>query len=260
MKFYQVDAFTDTVFKGNPAAVMPLEEWLADDILQKIAGEHNLSETAFFIPYKDGYQLRWFTPTHEVPLCGHATLASSYVIFNHLQPTAQKITFYTLQSGMLTISREGNQIIMDFPVTPVVPNQERTDHLKAILPTLVQAYDSSMLILEFDSEAAVQNFQPDFEAIKQWDDHAIGITARADSSDYDFVSRLFAPKIGINEDPVTGALHCLLVDLWSKKMNKTTFKAKQVSARTGLLGVELIGSRVLIKGQAALVMEGRFYL
>lgn len=259
LDFYQVDAFSTQPFKGNPAGVVLLSSWPADEVLQAIAAENNLPETAFLLPHQDGYQIRWFAPSSEVPLCGHATLASAFVVFHHLPNPPEEIVFYTQTKGILTVHREADWIVMDFPVLSAEPialsNQTWLDQFP-----LVKAYEADKLLLVFPSEAAVRDFKPDLATVQQMHPLAIGITARAEQGDYDIVSRCFAPNLGIDEDPVTGSLHCALIDLWQQEMGKTSLKAWQASARGGAMKLQRIGDRVLIKGKATLFLMGKLFL
>ncbi len=258
-QFFQIDAFTSEVFKGNPAAVMPLNEWLPDDILLKIAKEHNQSETAFFIPLnnnKHDYELRWFTPAAEVDLCGHATLAASFVIFNHLCFNKNVIVFKTRFAGDLFVERKDDWLEMDFPAR--LPQVATADH------NLIEAMRFKTAPLEilknerewyfvFENKYQVLDIQPDFMALSQRADWQC-ITAKGD--DCDFVSRFFTANAGIIEDPVTGSTHCSLVPYWSSKLNKNEMTARQLSARGGFLKLGFSGSRVKIAGQAVLYARG----
>lgn len=256
--FFQVDAFTNEPFKGNPAAVVLLEEWLDPNLLQKIGAENNLPETAFLVPNQEGYDIRWFTPVREVPLCGHATLASAYVIFNHIHPDLQEITLQTKTKGHLILRQEQGQIIMDFPRIKV----ERLDVLPEGLEQLSfrRAFNSEKLILELPSADAIRNFQPDLDLIARLHPFGVAITALSDQAEFDFVSRFFVPNAGIDEDPVTGSLHCALADLWSKRLGKTELVAKQLSKRSGIVQMTVTGDRVLLRGDACLVIKGEIFV
>ncbi len=218
MKIYQVDAFTNQVFKGNPAAVVPLEKWLDDALMKNIAAENNLSETAFFVQAGDVFQIRWFTPTVEIELCGHATLASAYVIFHYLQYDKEQIHF-TCQVGDLFVTRKDDWITLNFPAIETQPVKSIPAVLSAAIGSHPLAlYDSdSKLVALLESEDDVLRCQPDFALIAQLEKNLI-ITAKG--NEVDFVSRFFAPKSGINEDPVTGSAHAVLIPFWSKKLNK----------------------------------------
>ena len=256
--FFQVDAFTDQAFGGNPAAVIPLEEWLDDQVLQLIALENNLSETAFIVPNKEGYHLRWFTPTKEVELCGHATLASGYVVLHFLQPTLDQVVFSTNVSGKLTVSKYQDKLVMDFPLIETKPMASIPNGLEGY--GLKKAFDSRNLILELSSEAAVRDFVPDLDHISQLHPHGVAITALSATPGIDFVSRYFVPNYGIPEDPVTGSLHCALADLWSKRLGKKVLSALQVSQREGRIDLEVHEDRVFLFGKACLMIKGTFDL
>ncbi|PCM43549.1 PhzF family phenazine biosynthesis protein [Marinobacter sp. ANT_B65] len=262
---YQVDAFTSEIFKGNPAAVMPLEEWLPDETLQALAAENNLSETAFFVRGSDtsnyDFHIRWFTPGVEVPLCGHATLASAWVIFHKLHWPAEQIRFHS-KSGPLGVGRTPDDwLVLDFPNLPI-EEQETPKIISEALDSTprtvfyVPADTNYMAVLE--SEAAVLAAQPDMRKLMQLGNQGLIITAPGETAD--FVSRYFAPGAGIDEDPVTGSTHSVLVPYWAKRLGRTRLEARQVSARGGLLHCELKGDRVGIAGQAAFYMEGTVHM
>lgn len=250
---YQVDAFTSKLFSGNPAAVCPLEAWLDPNQLLNIAAENNLSETAFFVKKNYFYELRWFTPEIEVDLCGHATLATGHVLFNHLGYAEKEIRFET-KSGRLTVTRSDDLISLDFPATPPV-KVDMTDNLtKGLGKKPLEVYKSRDYLALFETEKEVLSIQPDFKILEKLDALGIIITARGDTSD--FVSRFFAPAVGIDEDPVTGSAHTTLVPFWANKLNKTQFHAFQISKRGGKLFCQLAGDRVLISGKAKTYMKG----
>ncbi len=259
LDIFQVDAFTSKLFGGNPAAVVPLDAWLPDETMLAIAAENNLAETAFFVANGDGYDLRWFTPATEVPLCGHATLASSYVIFNELGYEAEVIKFTTRKRGDLSVSRDGDKLVLDFPAYPMNEIEPVEILRTAEFPPL-RYFESqdAMLILLMESQKAVAELRPDFRMIESLPYSEVIVTAKGD--DCDFASRMFAPKIGIPEDPVTGAIHCSLIPYWAKELGKNTLFARQVSERGGELYCELAGERVKIGGNAALYMKGEIYL
>jgi len=258
VKIYQIDTFTTHVFKGNPAAVVPLESWPEDSIMQNIAAENNLSETAFFVERDDYYELRWFTPTQEVPLCGHATLASAFVIFEELNYQAPQIRFVT-QVGDLFTSRTDNLLTLDFPATlyqvcedvpaPLVKGLGKTPST-----VLVSAESDPNYYAIFDSEDDVVETQPDLYILETL--HPYGVVVNAPGSQYDCVSRYFAPSYGIPEDPVTGSIHCVLIPYWASRLGKTKVNAAQLSERTGELFCEVNGSRVYISGYATKYLEG----
>jgi PhzF family phenazine biosynthesis protein len=254
---YQIDAFAEAPFTGNPAAVMPLESWLPDATLQAIAIENNLSETAFFVAEGDGWHIRWFTPGCEVDLCGHATLASAFVLMTELEPGRTHVRFRS-QSGPLEVSREGDLLVLDFPSRPPrqVPIPEGLE--AALGVPVVSAWEFRDLVALLDSEEAVRNLDPDMTALMKLDAFAVAVTARGREAD--FVSRFFVPKEGIPEDPVTGSLHCALVPFWAERLGRTRLQAHQVSRRGGRLDCELRGDRVRIGGRAVKVLEGTFLL
>jgi len=253
LSIYQVDAFTREAFHGNPAAVVPLEEWLPDETMLAIAAENNLAETAFFVKDGDGYRLKWFTPEIEIDLCGHATLASSYVLWNELGHTGDEIRFET-KSGTLSVTREGELMTLDFPSRPA----EETDAPEGLSQALggipQKVLKSRDYLAVFDTEAEVLALRPDFRAISDLGVHAVIATAAGDTSD--FVSRFFAPSVGVDEDPVTGSAHCTLIPYWAEQLGKNELYARQVSKRGGELFCELRGDRVRIGGNAVLYLKG----
>lgn len=250
---YQVDAFTSNFFGGNPAAVCPLTEWIDPGLMQSIAAENNLSETAFFVKKNDFYELRWFTPEIEVDLCGHATLASGFVLFNHLNYNEGEIKFET-KSGRLMVQRSGDLITLNFPANPPV-KIGTPDRLKEGLGKKpLEVCKSRDYLALFETEKEVLSIQPDFKILGKLETLGIIITARGDTSD--FVSRFFAPAAGIDEDPVTGSAHTTLVPYWAKRLNKTKFHAFQISKRGGELFCQLAGDRVLISGKAKTYLTG----
>lgn len=254
LKIYQIDAFTKTIFGGNPAAVVPLESWLDDAVMQKIAEENNLSETAFFAPESGGFGLRWFTPVSEVRLCGHATLASAFALFEILGFSGDTVAFET-KSGALTVAKEANgRLCMDFPMEPMMACDAPTQMLEATNATLLETFVEMDYMAVLGSEREVLELKPDFAKLKELDGRGVIVTARGETSD--FVSRFFAPKYGIDEDPVTGSAHCALAPYWGKKLGKTTLNAKQLSRRGGEIECELKADRVALKGYAAKYMSG----
>jgi PhzF family phenazine biosynthesis protein len=254
LPIYQVDAFTSDVFAGNPAAVCPLESWIDDKTMQAIAAENNLSETAFFVPNGDVFELRWFTPKVEVELCGHATLASAYVVFSILDYTKDIIRFQTVKSGELTVSREGDLLSMNFPRRKPTPVKCPAALARALHGEPPKVLKSVAYLAVFESEEQVRKMKPDFPPLEELDAHGVIITAKGEKSD--FVSRYFAYKIGIAEDPVTGSAHCTSVPYWSEKLGKTKLHALQVSERGGELFCEDLGDRVKISGNAVLYLDG----
>jgi len=253
LKMYQVDAFAKNVFEGNPAAVCPLEEWLDDVIMQKIANENNLSETAFFVQEEGGYRIRWFTPSSEVDLCGHATLASAYVLFELINIKEEEIVFQS-KSGALRVSKKGETYQMDFPALEFKESAIPDNVAKAFDKKVVACYSSMDYIVVFENEDDVANANVNLELLKEIDVRGVIITAR--SEQYDFVNRMFAPKYGIDEDPVTGSAFTQLIPYWKQVLNKTSFIAKQVSQRGGEVFCEIEGERVYISGYAVKYLEG----
>lgn len=254
---YQVDAFTDRAFGGNPAAVCPLEEWLPDDVMQMIAMENNLSETAFFVPEGDGFRLRWFTPTDEVVLCGHATLATAFVLFEVLGHQADTINFVTQKSGVLHVKRDGDLIVMDFPSLPaeeIKAPAGLSDAMGGIDPIAFFRAVKNMAVLK--DEAAVRAVVPDLEYIKHMDGYGLLVTAPG--TDTDCVCRYFGPQAGVDEDPVTGSAHCTLVPYWADRLGKNDIHSRQISARSGDVYCKLNGDRVQMAGHGKLIIEGTF--
>ncbi len=251
---YIVDAFTDKPFSGNPAAVCPLSEWFDDSTLQSMATENNLSETAFFVPNGDRFHLRWFTPEVEVPLCGHATLATSHVLFNHLNYSREEIVFES-QSGELSVRRKGELLIMDFPVNNPTPVEIPDSLIVALgaLPKEVHLSQDTYLVV-YETEDNILSINPNFSLLEQVDMPYIIVTSRGTKSD--FVSRFFTPKVGVPEDPVTGSAHCTLIPYWADRLNKNSLHAYQVSKRGGELFCENCGERVQIGGKAVTYAVG----
>lgn len=251
---YQVDAFADKVFSGNPAAVCPLTRWPDDALMQQIAKENNLSETAFFVKTGNVYHIRWFTPTVEVDLCGHATLASAHVLFEHLG-FDNDILFLTSRSGDLRVKKQDGMLVLDFPAgfyeEAEAPPALKEALGKSALHT-VQALDYLMAV--YNDEDFIRALQPDFQILRQLPYHAVIVTAPGNSCD--FVSRMFAPAIGIDEDPVTGSAHTILTPYWSKKLGKVHLLARQISERGGTLHCKMSGDRVEIGGQAVTYLTG----
>jgi PhzF family phenazine biosynthesis protein len=254
ISLYQIDAFTSELFKGNPAAVCPLDEWLPDGIMQAIAAENNLSETAFIVPTDSGFHIRWFTPVSEVDLCGHATLATAYVLFNILGFTKDKIEFDS-RSGILVVTKNNGWLVMDFPAQPPVPCDTPKEIFQSFNAVPIECLKSEDLIVVFENEIDVESANPDFELLKKIDSRGVAITAK--STNYDFVARFFAPRYGIPEDPVTGSAYTQLAPYWASKTGSTKFSIKQMSSRGGELRCELAGDRVLISGKAVEYMEGK---
>ena len=254
---YQVDAFTSRLFAGNPAAVCPLEDWLEDGVLQAVAAENNLSETAFFVRQGDRFHLRWFTPSLEVDLCGHATLASAFVILNYLEPAREAVAFDT-RSGELIVRRDGDRLSMDFPARPPVACDVPAGLVEALGASPVRTFRSRDLMAVFETEEEIRALRPRMDLLAQVDAFAVIVTAPAKETD--FVSRFFAPRGGIAEDPVTGSAHCTLVPYWSRRLGKNSLHARQVSARGGELWCEDRGDRVTLQGRAVRFMQGEIIL
>jgi PhzF family phenazine biosynthesis protein len=255
-KITQVDAFTDVPFRGNPAAVCILAREGSEPWMQQIAMEMNLSETAFLYPEKDGYRLRWFTPTIEVHLCGHATLASAHVLYeDHLLPKKAEARFYT-RSGLLTARQNGSDIELNFPAQPAEPCEAPDGLAEALgVEPVAVGLSGEKYLVEVANEETVRICNPDFNFINALGIRSVIITSRTTDGDYDFVSRFFAPGAGINEDPVTGSAHCVLGPYWSKILNKTEFTAYQASRRGGVMRVRLDSDRVILAGSAVTVMR-----
>jgi PhzF family phenazine biosynthesis protein len=252
---YQVDAFTDHPFAGNPAGVCILTAAAEDAWMQSVAREMNLSETAFLVAQADGYNLRWFTPAAEVRLCGHATLASAHTLWETgILQDIEEARFQTL-SGLLTANRRGDWIEMNFPARPPNPVRESEILISALgAPARFIGRDVDDYLVELESETIVRALEPDFTSLGKLNVRGVIITARSEDPNFDFVSRFFAPSVGVNEDPVTGSAHCCLTPYWSRKLQKKAMTAFQASARGGILHVELSGDRVLLAGQAVTVM------
>ncbi len=257
LKIFKVDSFTNKKFAGNPAAVCFLEKEADEQWMQNIAREMNLSETAFLLQHRNGYNIRWFTPTVEVALCGHATLASAHVLYEtgNVSP-AEKIVFHS-QSGYLHAQKQGDWIELDFPAT----NEEPATYLPQIAAALgvtatyvgINKFD---YIIEVESEKILRELKPDFQMLRSLEVRGIIVTTKSETPGFDFISRFFAPGAGIDEDPVTGSAHCCLTPYWSKKLGKTDFTAYQASERGGVLRLSLKGDRVLLGGQAVTILRG----
>jgi len=257
LRLYQIDAFASKPFEGNPAAVCPLHSWLPDEVMQSIATENNLSETAFFVQTGKDFHIRWFTPVHEIDLCGHATLASAYVLFSLLSYQEKRITFES-RSGTLTVQRNNNLLELDFPSQKPVPCDCPVQIPRAFEQAPAECLKSEDYIVVFEDENAVLNANPDITLLGDLDLRGVAITAR--SSRYDFITRFFAPKYGIVEDPVTGSAFTQLIPYWSEKLNKSEMQAKQVSRRGGVVGCIDNGDRVVISGSAVKYMAGTIYI
>ena len=254
---YQVDAFTGEIFKGNPAAICILENWIDEKLMQNIAMENNLSETAFCIVKEDICELRWFTPEVEIDLCGHATLATAYVIFEILNYPSNKIKFAT-KSGILEVEKDKQNIIMEFPSRVGIRTQITDQLIKGLGKEPKEVYESRDLMVVYDNEEDIKNLNPNMEELKLIDTFGIIVTSRG--KEFDFVSRYFAPLCGVSEDPVTGSAHCTLVPYWSKIMGKKKLNAQQLSQRGGILKCEDLRDKVKISGKAKLFFKGEIYL
>ena len=261
MKYYVVDVFTDKRFHGNPAGVCLLDEWLDDTVLQNIAAENNLAETAFLFKRDGYYDLRWFTPELEIDLCGHATMGSAYVLFEFVERPADTLHFHTL-SGTLTVTKDNGMLWMDFPARPGQPVPNYRTLSKALGFSNFLTYKSADILVVLDNEEMVRKAAPDFDILKEirreaaMPDNAFGIIVTASGSDCDFVSRFFAPNAGVNEDPVTGRAHCVLIPYWSERLGKTSMTARQLSKRGGQLWCKAAGERVIIGGKVQLYLTG----
>ena len=257
-KLFQVDAFAERIFEGNPAAVIPLQYWLPDHLMQKIALENNLSETAFFVPAKNGFHIRWFTPLAEVDLCGHATLASAHVLFKHLNYREKEIRFHS-KSGVLKVKNENGLVVLDFPASEIkeiqVPENLRVA-IKGAPKKCISGRDDLMLV--FNTEEEILSLAPDFQRLAATKTR--GIICTAPSKEFDFVSRFFAPAVGVDEDPVTGSAHTMLIPYWAGVLNKQQMTARQVSKRGGILHCRNINQRVEIGGKAVTYLVGEITL
>lgn len=257
MKQYVVDAFTDKVFAGNPAAVCVMDSWLSDTLMQKIAIENNLSETAFAVREGGHYHLRWFTPGGEVELCGHATLATAYVIFRFYEPESAEVEFDTL-SGVLRVKRDGELLTMDFPSYELKPLEVSDEIARAVGIKPVKAYMGADMVLVLNSEDEVRRAVPDLELIRSLDGVCLHVTATG--RDFDCVTRSFAPKCNVAEDPVCGRGHCHVVPLWAQELKKNELRAYQASPRGGVLHCRYMGARTILSGNAALFSGAQIYI
>jgi PhzF family phenazine biosynthesis protein len=253
LPLYYIDAFSAKPFGGNPAAVCPLPSWIDDRLMQSIAAENNLAETAFFAPSSAGYDIRWFTPTDEVDLCGHATLASAYVVFEHLAQGLQSVTFGS-KSGPLQVDRQDGLLVLDFPALVPKPRAPMPELVSALGAAPMETLEAKSLLAVFASEREVLSLRPDFEAMRRLDTFGVIVTAPGEK--VDFVSRFFAPRVGVPEDPATGSAHCTLTPYWAARLGKNVLHARQVSARGGELFCELAGNRVKIGGHVSPYLAG----
>ena len=259
LPIYQVDAFTHEVFGGNPAAVCPLEEWLPDKVLQQIAEENNLSETVFYTQEENYYRIRWFTPLVEVDLCGHATLAAAFVLFNYGGFEGQTLPFFSPRSGDLSVAREGEVLTLNFPSDTIAPI-ELSDEIKAgfDISPIAAFKGKTDFLLVFEKEADIQSLSPSLDNIRRLPGR--GVIATAKGEQVDFVSRFFAPQSGVDEDPVTGSAHTTLTPYWANELGKSEMTAVQLSARKGYLTCKHMGDRVEISGQARLYLTGEIHI
>lgn len=258
LTIFQVDAFTGEVFKGNPAAVCPLDEWIDAGLMQRIALENNLSETAFFVRSSDCYEIRWFTPTFEIELCGHATLASAFAIFEILGLESETVRFRSHLSGDLSVAKRDGRFFLDFPSRPPAPSEPLPGLIESIGKKPREVLRGRDFFLVYDSEDEIRSIAPDFTALLKVPTHGVIVTAPG--TDCDFVSRFFAPEVGVFEDPVTGSAHCNLIPFWAERLGKTEMFARQVSARGGELFCSLNGDRVGIGGNAVLYLKGEIFV
>ncbi len=260
IKIFQIDAFTDELFSGNPAAVCVLKNWLPDELMQSIANENNLAETAFVVSKGDDFEIRWFTPTTEVDLCGHATLASAYVLYNLLDYAGSLIRFYSPRSGWLSVTKRDEMLYLDFPTDTLELINGKQDTIHACIGiTPIEVYKGKTdYMAVIDSESSLKSIQPNLEEIAKLKGRGLIVTAKGDH--VDFVSRFFAPQSGIDEDPVTGSAHTSLLPIWAKKLGKRNFIASQLSKRGGQLVCEYADDRCLIGGKAKLYLTGEIKL
>jgi predicted PhzF superfamily epimerase YddE/YHI9 len=259
VKLYQIDAFTDKVFGGNPAAVCVFESWLDDNKMQQIAAENNLAETAFIVKNGEDYDIRWFTPTVEVDLCGHATLAAAFVLFNYFNHPTDTIRFHSHRSGLLKVAKAGEELTLDFPVDEVSKIEVPEVLVDAFGKAPLEAFRGKTdYLLIFSSQKDIESFVPDIGLINTMDGR--GVIVSASGYEVDFVSRFFAPQVGIDEDPVTGSAHTTLTPVWANKLGKSTMLAKQLSKRKGDLKCELVYDRVRITGKAVTYLIGEIFL
>ena len=260
MKIYTVDAFTDIPFKGNPAGVCPLATMLPDEVMQNIAREMNLSETAFFTPMENGFHLRWFTPAKEVDLCGHATLATSHILWQEGFLSENEEAVFSTLSGILKAKKVGDWIEMQFPLgdvpTESTSKQDVLDAMGINNAVFMGEYRTNRYLIEVENVSEVQNLKPNISKLKEIGVDRLMVTALGENKPYDFVSRYFAPGVNIDEDPVTGSAHCFLTPYWARKTGKTNFDAHQASARGGDLKLSITSENVIIRGQAITMLKG----
>ncbi len=254
LRLLQIDTFTESVLGGNPAAVCPLDAWLDDRTMQAIAAENNLSETAFFVPEGEGYRLRWFTPNVEVDLCGHATLAAGFVVFEELRPGSERVAFET-KSGRLTVTRQGTDLVMDFPAQPAAPVRPPAPLASALGASPIDVLAGADYVAVFEKAAEVAGLRPDSGLLMQLDRR--GVVATAPGEDADYVLRFFAPKNAVPEDPVTGNVQTALAPYWADRLGKRRLTVRQLSARGGTMVCEHHGERISIAGRAVRYMDAR---
>jgi len=258
MTIFQVDAFNNQLFKGNPAAVIPLEKWISDELMQSIAEENNLSETVFFVKNEHSFSIRWFTPAREVDLCGHATLAAAHIIFTELN-YAHNILEFNSKSGKLTVKKNKDWYTLNFPSEEINEIKTPTYLEEALHVSILKTYKGNWkLLIELENEEDILNLTPNFSLLSKLESDGIIVTSKG--TNVDFVSRFFAPKLNINEDPVTGSAHTILIPFWAKKLNKTTLNAIQLSKRVGILKCNYLNDRVEMSGQAVTYLKGELTL
>jgi PhzF family phenazine biosynthesis protein len=255
MKIYQVDAFNNEVFKGNPAAVIPLKSWISNELMQNIAEENNLSETVFFVENNDCFEIKWFTPTCEIDLCGHATLAAAHIIFSELKYSKKELKFNS-KSGFLTVTKKDDWYILNFPSENINKVKYPEKLSNALGASILEVFEGKWkLVVVLENEEIIKNLEPNFGLLSELTWNGIIVTAKGEK--VDFVSRFFAPKIGINEDPVTGSAHTLLIPYWSEKLDKKNLTALQLSKRIGILNCTYLNERVEMSGQAKTYLKGK---
>lgn len=258
MTIYQVDAFNNEIFKGNPAAVIPLNEWISDYLMQAIAEENNLSETVFFVKNEQSFDIKWFTPSCEIDLCGHATLAAAHIIYTELDFEEELIVFNS-KSGNLTVKKNDDWYTLNFPSEEIEEIETPILLKQALNVSILKTYKGTWkLMVELEDETTIANLKPNFSLLSELESNGIAVTSKGDK--VDFVSRFFAPKLGINEDPVTGSAHSLLIPFWAKKLNKTKLNAVQLSKRVGILKCTYLNNRVEMSGQASTYLKGKITL
>lgn len=255
LKIYQIDAFTNKVFQGNPAAVCILDHWISSTLMQQIAAENNLAETAFVVKKAAIYEIRWFTPKVEVNLCGHATLATAHVLFNYYSADKHLLNFHSHLSGALSVTKKDDLLMLDFPTDSITPIETLAVLIEALGKKPLETWKGKTdFMLVFENQEIIEQFKPNFQLLEQVGGRGVMVTAKG--NEVDFVSRFFGPQVGINEDPVTGSAHTTLIPYWSKVLNKTKLTAQQLSERKGMLYCEFLGNRVKIAGNAVTYLVG----